>query len=152
MKVQATQDTAVQAYVKLIRTAEALHVRVSRGLVPEGLTASQFSAMKVWRLHGSLPQRDIAKYLLQSGGNITLVVDNLERDGLAQRVRSTVDRRIVEVALTKKGEELFDRIYPSHLDRIRDAMSGLNSEELAELQALLESFGAAGSEHCTPVN
>ena len=150
MKVQASQETAVQAYVRLIRTAEALHVRVSRGLIAEGLTASQFSAMKVLRLHGALPQRDIAKYLLQSGGNITLVVDNLERDGLAQRVRSIEDRRIVLVALTSKGETLFDRIYPGHLDRIREAMKPLKGENLEDLLGLLESLGDTGANFCTP--
>ncbi|MBI1334869.1 MAG: MarR family transcriptional regulator [Armatimonadetes bacterium] len=150
MKVQASKDAAIQAYVKLIRTAEALHVRVSRGLIAEGLTASQFSAMKVLRLHGALPQRDIAKYLLQSGGNITLVVDNLERDGLAQRVRSVEDRRIVLVTLTKKGEELFDKIYPGHLDRIREAMGPLDVTRLEELLSLLEAAGASDSVCCTP--
>lgn len=151
MKVQANQETSVQAYVKLIRAAEALHVRVSRGLVAEGLTASQFSAMKVLRLYGTLPQRDIAKYLLQSGGNITLVVDNLEREGLAKRIRSVEDRRIVQVALTPKGEELFDRIYPAHLDRIREVMRPLNDQDLESLTALLEQLGGTGTNFCTPV-
>ncbi len=151
MKVQASQETSVQAYVKLIRAAEALHVKVSRGLVAEGLTASQFSAMKVLRLYGMLPQRDIAKYLLQSGGNITLVVDNLEREGLAKRIRSVEDRRIVQVALTLKGEELFDRIYPAHLDRIREVMSPLKDQDIDMLTLLLEQLGGIGTNFCTPV-
>lgn len=148
MQVQVSQDKAVQAYVKLIRSAEALHVRVSRGLAIEGLTASQFSAMKVLRIHGALPQRDIAKYLLQSGGNITLVVDNLERDGLAQRVRDTEDRRIVMVTLTEKGEQLFDRIYPGHLDRIREAMSPLSEKQITEISELLDTLHLSDAGTC----
>ena len=105
--------------------------------------------MKVLRFHGALPQRDIAKYLLQSGGNITLVVDNLEREGLAQRVRSLEDRRIVQVALTPKGEEVFDRIYPGHLDRICDAMKSLDGNGFDELLQLLERFESS-SNFCTP--
>lgn len=151
MKTITSQDLAVQTYVKLIRTAEALHTQVSRGLVSEGLTASQFSTLKVLRMNGALPQRDIAKYLLQSGGNITLVVDNLERDGLVQRIRDSVDRRIVKVGLTPKGEEVFDRIYPSHLERIDSAMNALDPRSLEILHGLLESFAAPGSEHCTPI-
>lgn len=140
MNQPASQEPAIRAYVKLIRTAESLHARISRGLALEGLTASQFSAMKVLRLHGALPQRDIAKFLLQTGGNITLVVDNLERDGLCQRVRDKEDRRIILVSLTSKGEELFDRIYPGHLDRIRNAMKALSSDELEDLTTTMNNL------------
>lgn len=68
---------------------------------------------------------------------MTIVVDNLERDGLVVRDRDTEDRRIVYVSLTPKGEELFDRIYPEHLERIRTAMGGLSEEECEQLMNLL---------------
>jgi MarR family 2-MHQ and catechol resistance regulon transcriptional repressor len=131
-------DQAVAAYVKLIRTAEALHAQVTRGLVPDGLSASQFSTLKVLRLRGPLPQRDIASYLLKTGANVTMVVDNLEHRGLVTRLRDTVDRRLVKVSLTPEGQELFDRVYPAHLDRIRSVMSDLSNEGYGELVALLD--------------
>ncbi len=132
------QEPNVQAYIRLIRSAEALHAQVSRGLMIDGLTASQFSAMKVLRIHGKLAQRDIAKYILKSGGNITVLVDNLERVGLVRRDRDTDDRRIVYVSLTPSGEALFDRLYPGHLDRIREAMGPLTDEECELLSAVLQ--------------
>jgi len=134
----ARNSSSVQAYVRLVRSAEALHADVSRGLMIEGLTASQFSTMKVLRIHGALAQRDIAKYILKSGGNITVLVDNLERDGHVVRERDTVDRRIVYVRLTPQGEELFDRIYPGHLERIQEAMSPLTQAECEQLTLLLQ--------------
>lgn len=132
------QEPSVSAYVRLIRTAEALHSSVSRGLALEGLTASQFSTLKVLRLQGALAQRDIAKYLLKTGGNVTVVVDNLEKQGLVVRIRDTEDRRIVFVKLTAEGEALFDRVYPGHLDRIKSAMSPLSEREYDQLVSLLE--------------
>src|SRR5271165_5761107 len=120
--MKANTETRVLAYVRHVRSAEALHQSVSRGLLVDGLTASQFSTLKVLRLHGPLALREIAKYILKSGGNMTIVVDNLERDGLVTRDRDTEDRRMVYVSLTPKGVELFDRIYPEHLERIRSAM------------------------------
>jgi MarR family 2-MHQ and catechol resistance regulon transcriptional repressor len=104
----------------------------------EGLTASQFSTLKVLRIHGALAQRDIAAHILKSGGNITMVVDNLEREGLVVRDRDTEDRRIVYVRLTEAGRELFDRIYPDHLERIRQSVGALSAEECDTLVALLE--------------
>ncbi len=126
---------------------------VSRGLLVEGLTASQFSAMKVLQIHGKLSQRDIAKYILKSGGNITVLVDNLEQDGLVVRERDTTDRRIVYVSLTEKGEALFNRIYPSHLNRIREAMSPLTDAECDQLVELLQKVSMEQIEvACAPNN
>ncbi|CAN5404775.1 MarR family transcriptional regulator [soil metagenome] len=136
--MKANEEPCVQAYVRLVRSAEALHAEVSRGLVVEGLTASQFSAMKVLRIHGKLAQRDIARYILKSGGNITILVDHLEREGLAVRDRDTVDRRVVYVSLTAKGEALFDSLYPSHLERIREGMAALTEAECDQLTRLLQ--------------
>ena len=139
-------EKKVLSYVRLVRSAEALHQSVSRGLMIDGLTASQFSTLKVLRLHGALAQRDIAKYILKSGGNITIVVDNLERVGLVVRDRDTEDRRIVYVSLTPAGIELFDRVYPDHLQRIREAMGGLTESECDQLVALLDKLSPAQEE------
>jgi len=111
---------------------------VSRGLAIEGITASQFSAMKVLRIHGKLAQRDIAKYILKSGGNITMLVDNLENMGLVTRDRDTKDRRITYVSLTPQGEKVFDDLYPGHLGRIREVMANLTEAECEQLITLLQ--------------
>lgn len=134
------KEMQVTAYVRLIRTAEALHGAISRGLLIEGLTASQFATLKVLRLYGSVSQRDIAGHLVKSGGNITVVVDNLEKMKLVERVRDTQDRRIVFVSLTPQGRELFDRIYPGHLDRITTAMSKLSDDECDRFIKLLDTL------------
>ena len=136
--MKPNQESCVQAYVRLVRSSEALHGDVSRGLAVDGLSASQFSAMKVLRIHGRLAQRDIAKYILKSGGNITALVDNLEREGVVRRERDTVDRRVIYVSLTTAGETLFDDLYPGHLERIREAMAALTDLECEQLILLLQ--------------
>jgi MarR family 2-MHQ and catechol resistance regulon transcriptional repressor len=149
--IKPSTEPSVLAYVRLIRTSESLHAQVSRGLALEGLSASQFSAMKVIRIHGRLAQRDIAKYILKSGGNITVLVDNLEALGLVVRDRDTVDRRIIYVSLTPKGETMFDEMYPGHLERIREAMNGLSDEECEILIGLLQKVSAEEVEiACSP--
>lgn len=151
--MKASTEPSVQAYVRLVRSAEALHAEVSRGLAVEGISASQFSAMKVLRIHGKLAQRDIAKYILKSGGNTTIIVDNLESIGLVTRDRDTKDRRIIYVSLTAKGEKTFDDLYPGHLDRIREAMSALTQAECEQLIELLQKVSLGQVEiACAPSN
>ncbi|RYG20917.1 MarR family transcriptional regulator [bacterium] len=150
-KMKPSTEPSVQAYVRLVRSSEGLHAQVSRGLAIEGISASQFSAMKVLRIHGKLAQRDIAKYILKSGGNITILVDNLETMGLVTRDRDTKDRRVVYVSLTEKGEALFDELYPGHLERIREAMGALTDEECHQLILLLQKVSPEEVESaCTP--
>lgn len=144
-------EPSVRAYVRLVRSSEGLHSLVSRGLAIEGISASQFSTMKVLRIHGKLAQRDIAKYILKSGGNITILVDNLEGMGLVNRDRDTKDRRVVYVSLTPSGEELFDQLYPGHLERIREAMGNLTDDECEQLIALLQKVSPEEVEiACSP--
>lgn len=134
----ALEDGAVGTYVRLLRAAETLRGEVTLSLGDFGLTGSQFSAMKVLRLKGPLAQRDIARYLLMASGNVTVVIDNLEKRGLVKRVRNAEDRRMVFVHLTGDGEKLFDEVYPGHLERIRAVMGRLNEEQVGDLHGLLD--------------
>jgi MarR family 2-MHQ and catechol resistance regulon transcriptional repressor len=141
-------DIRVDAYVRLVRTAERIFNDVSRGLVEHGLTASQFSALKVLCLRGPMPQKDVATNILKSTGNVTMVIDNLEKEGLVERTRGSLDRRIFEVAATQKGKDLFHEVYAPHLGRIREAMGDLNQEECEQLIGLLERLGAVPLPPC----
>lgn len=138
--MKVSTDPKVKAYVKLVRSSEALHSQVSRGLAVEGLSASQFSTLKVLRIYGRLSQRDIAKLILKSDGNITVLVDNLESMELVTRDRDKKDRRVVYVQLTAKGEKFFDELYPSHISRIKESMQALSESDCSVLLELLEKI------------
>lgn len=142
---------AVRAYVRLVRAGERLHAEVSRELALHGLSASQFSALKALRLSGRLVQKDIAKKLLKTCGNITFLVDKLEAMELVVRERDPSDRRVIFVKLTVKGEELFDTLYPGHAARIERVMSSLSDEQTNALLNLLETVLPDRSDTSLPV-
>lgn len=149
--VMSAQSPEIDAYVKLIRTADALHGEVTKGLTEEGITASQFSAMKALRFYGPLPQKEVAAHMLKTAGNVTLVLDNLEKRELIDRQRQVHDRRVISVRLTAIGVSLFDRLYPPHIDRIRKAMKGLDQEGIDALSALLQELRPSVCEPlCSP--
>ena len=85
--------------------------RESEGL---GLTQGQFAVMEALYHLGPMCQHVLAQKLLRSGGNVTLVIDNLERAGMVKRVRNPEDRREVAVHLTAKGRKLITRVFPEH--------------------------------------
>ena len=141
-------ETSVSAYIKLIRTAETLHAEVNRGLAEHGITSTQFLTLKALHLNGPLPQRDLASRLLRTGGNVTVVVDNLERQGLVTRERDTEDRRMVFVRLTQAGQELFALVRGPHCERIKQAMSPLSASECEQMIGILEKLDSHPGQGC----
>lgn len=139
-----TQEvTALNAFIKLTRSVEALAARLSRSSVLEGLTLSQFGALETLYHLGPMCQSELGEKLLRSGGNITLVVDNLEKCGLVHRERVPEDRRMIRVSLTEAGRELIERVFPRQMQRIVGEMSILTLEELNTLGALCKKLGKA---------
>ena len=72
-------------------------------LESQGLTHGQFGTMEALFHLGPLCQRELGEKLLRSGGNLTMVIDNLEKKGWVRRERQPDDRRKVLVSLTPKG-------------------------------------------------
>lgn len=75
---------------------------------------------------------------------MTLVVDKLERAGLAHRVRSDADRRTINVAITGKGGETLRRALKLQDKFVERALLGVTPQELDSfLTTLNKVVGAA---------
>lgn len=132
--------SALGAFVKLMRASESISSDVHRQLADSRLSVSQFGILEALYHLGPMCQKDIAGKILKSAGNITMVVDNLEKRGLVVREKSSVDRRIHRISLTDKGSLLIAEIFPDHAKRIRERMAVLSTEELKELSRLLKKL------------
>lgn len=135
---------ALGTFVKLIRAAESVAADVHKEIGEAGLSISQFGILEALYHGGPMCQKDIGKKILKSAGNITMVIDNLEKQQLVVRTRSTEDRRFYLVSLTDKGEKLIDAIFPPHSRRIKNRMSVLTIDEQKMLGGLLKKLG----QHC----
>jgi MarR family transcriptional regulator, 2-MHQ and catechol-resistance regulon repressor len=136
---------ALRAYVKLLRAAKAVVVRLEPGLAEAGLTSTQLGVLEAILHKGPLTQRELGRKVLTSAGNMTDVIDKLERRGLVSRSRQPGDRRAVRVDLTGEGRRIIAALFPTHAGRIAAAMDGLSIAELQELGALLRKLGLAAS-------
>ena len=133
--------TALNAYIKLVRATESLSHRLHRHLESSKLTVTQFGVLEALFHLGAMHQRDLAEKLLKSGGNITLVIDNLEKRQLVKRDREVGDRRCISVSLTPAGKQLISDLFPAHVEAIAGQMSILSLEEQAELGRLCKKLG-----------
>jgi len=132
---------ALDTFIKLMRCSNSVQAPLDRRLDEEGLTSTQFGVLETLLHLGPRCQRELGEKLLTSGGNITTVVDNLERRNLVQRVRSAEDRRFVSVHLTDEGRALIEKVFPRHAARITESMSVLTPAEQEELARLCKKLG-----------
>ncbi|MGL4617673.1 MarR family winged helix-turn-helix transcriptional regulator [Chroococcidiopsis sp.] len=132
---------ALDTLVKLVRAAESVSNRIHRHLIDVDLTLSQFGVLEALYHLGPLHQRDLAEKLLKSGGNMTLVIDNLEKRQLVRREREVGDRRCIKVHLTEKGKHLIGDIFPTHVAAVVEEMSVLTPTEQTELGRMCKRLG-----------
>lgn len=142
-RYRGTQEEvrALDTYIKLMRAAELVTTRIHGHLTAVNLTISQFGVLEALFHLGSLSQRDLAEKLLKSGGNMTMVIDNLEKRQLVKRERSVEDRRFVSVCLTEEGRQLISKIFPQHVAAVVEEISILTESEQEELGCLCRQLG-----------
>lgn len=136
---------ALDAYIKLARAAGTVSTGAferSR-LADVKLTEGQFGVLEALHHLGPLHQCDLARKHLLSGGNVTMIVDNLEKRGLVRRERSAEDRRFVRVHLTPTGRRLIKSVFPRHAATLTELMGALTAMEQEQLGKLCRKLGTA---------
>jgi MarR family 2-MHQ and catechol resistance regulon transcriptional repressor len=127
-----------------MRASESVTNRVHRVLAGPKLTISQFGVLEALYHKGPLCQRDIATKILKSTGNITLVVDNLEKNGLVRRERDCEDRRYLTIHLSESGKQLISGVFAEVQASIIADMGTLTESEQELLGTLCKKLGMKG--------
>ncbi len=136
-------DLALNMWVKLARAYETFNRRSVENIRTFGLTEPQFAVLECLGHLGPLTTGELCQKMLVSGGNMTVVIDNLEKESLVERIRSRDDRRSIRVQLSGKGKKLFDEIFVQHAAHIKSLAGVLTKAEQQELSGLLKKLGLA---------
>ena len=135
------ETAALNAFIKLMRAADSLNSRLMPVIEQHGLTFSQFGVLEALYHLGPLCHTHLAQKILRSGGNLTLVAKNLERNGWVRPVPSPDDKRVRRLALTPKGKSLIEKAFRDHVANLVRQMSALTSAEQDELGRLAKKLG-----------
>jgi len=134
-------DIALSMWVKLARASATFGKLTMENIKTFGLTQPQFGVLETLGHLGPMTLCEISRKQFVSGGNMTVVIDNLEKEGLVTRIPSKDDRRSIVVQLTAKGKELFESIFAEHAECVADIASVLTEEEQVELGRLCKKLG-----------
>jgi MarR family transcriptional regulator, 2-MHQ and catechol-resistance regulon repressor len=137
----AAQQRALKLFVVLQRCAAAVTASVERSAVIDDLSETEFGILEALYHKGPLLLGDVQKKILLSSGGVTYAVDRLAEKGLVERRECSSDRRARYAALTAKGTELMDRIFPLHATAIETVMSTLTAREQDQAIELLRRLG-----------
>ncbi len=134
-------NLALSTWVKLARAFSSFNKKSAESIKSFNLTQPQFSVIESLGHLGAQKIGVLCDKMLVSGGNMTLVLDNLENLGLIERVHCKEDRRAIMIQLTEKGQSLFKDIFMRHAEVINKTMSVLTADEQKLLGALLKKLG-----------
>ena len=140
------EEMALNAFINFMRASLSLNSRLNKYYKGYGLTDSQFGVLSTLFFNetGSMNQKEIAEKLLVSAGNMTMVIDNLEKRKLIARTRDKTDRRRINIELTDPGMKLIRKIFPEHVKAIVNELSCLDPKEQEQLRNLCRKLGRGG--------
>lgn len=136
----SAETASLDAYIKLMRASESVTSRAHALLVGE-ITLTQFGVLEALYHRGPLSAGELAEKILKSAGNLTLVLANLERDGLVSRERDQADARRWIISLTSAGRERISCLFPRVATAITSEFSVLSAAEQAMLAELCKKLG-----------
>lgn len=134
--VQAVAATWVKLYrAQMVVSAQALST------LPRHTTHGQLAVMEALDSLGPMCMREISDKILKTAGNVTVVVDTLEKRGFVKRECLEGDRRKLMVHITPEGHEWLSRVLLPCMQRVVEQFSSLSEEERNELGRLCRKLG-----------
>ncbi|MEO8152092.1 MAG: MarR family transcriptional regulator [Rhizobacter sp.] len=121
----------------LRRLLHSMKQETDKRLDPHGLTNAQWEPLFKLKHYGTSTVAELARVMHTDPGATTRLLDRLEAKGLCKRVRSTEDRRVVNLELTPEGEVAADKI-PAALASVMNAhLAGFSKTEWQALTGYL---------------
>ncbi|WP_291650756.1 MarR family transcriptional regulator [Clostridium sp.] len=126
--------------VVFTRAEHTIHKKEIETIKESGLTTAQFGVLEALYNKGNLKICELIEKILTTSGNITVVIKNLEKDGLIKRIEDPNDKRSCIISLTDKGKDTIENILPYHIKNIENIFSILTDEEKITLKNILKKF------------
>ncbi len=135
----AARDVAIAGVLdNLRRVFQVVHGDSKRAERAGGLTGPQLWAVKVLSESGPARVSDLARRMYLHPSTVVGILDRLESRDLAERTRSREDRRVVTVALTRKGMALVPKIQEAAQGLLLNGLEGLSPRDLRDLSGALD--------------
>ncbi|MFN4115064.1 MAG: MarR family winged helix-turn-helix transcriptional regulator [Inhella sp.] len=149
-RAQAGDHGALKLWLRLLSCSTQIEQQV-RGRLRErfATTLPRFDYLaQLERFPEGLRMKALSRYLMVSGGNVTLLTDQLEAEGFVERLADPEDRRSWMLRLTPAGRRAFETMAAEHEAWLRELIGGFGpTAQLYELLGQLRLHLAQGKEN-----
>jgi DNA-binding MarR family transcriptional regulator len=130
---------ALKLWLRMLACTTHIEAEIRRRLRERfDISLARFDYMaQLYRYKDGMKMRELSRYLMVTGGNVTGLTDDLEREGVVVRESSPTDRRAWIVRLTPKGRRLFETMAREHESWILELFAGLDPKTVQQLYAHL---------------
>jgi len=139
------QREALRLWLRMLAATQSIERELRRRLREGfGTTLPRFDVMAALdRAPDGLTMGDLSRRLMIANGNTTVIVDGLERDGLAARTVAPEDRRRFTVMLTDRGRAAFTEMAGAHAAWVAELLGDVAGHDVETLSRLLHDLRVA---------
>ena len=136
---RADDHRALRLWLRLLTCTQMIERVVRTRLRSRfGTTLPRFDLMAQLERHPEgLKMNELSQLLMVTGGNVTAIVDQLEKEGLVERLDEPADRRAFRIRLTRSGDKAFAEMAREHEEWVVELLSGMSRKDQDELLKLL---------------
>lgn len=134
-------NDSLKAVTVILRASQAIQEVIKKDVATHGLNTTEFAVLELLYHKGDQPTQVIGQKILISSSSITYVVDKLEEKKYVVRKGCPEDRRVTFTAITNKGKELMDEIFPKHERKMEEIFDQLQTNEINKTIELLKRIG-----------
>ncbi|NLV44819.1 MAG: MarR family transcriptional regulator [Candidatus Hydrogenedentes bacterium] len=138
---QPMEDIRHELVLNIVRTAAVIAGEGAALFRRFDLTEAQFNVLFALKYKkNEWTQSDLGKRLVVTRASITSVLDKLESKGLVRRNDVAGNRRIYHISLTRKGQNLIDRVEPVYRETIHKALDIFSDEQCRDMISKMEQI------------
>ena len=139
-KLIKENELDLSTLVVFTRAENTIHRIEYQTIKQSGLTPAQFGVLEALYNKGDLRICELIEKILTTSGNITVVIKNLEKEGLIEKKPDPNDKRSCIISLTEEGKKIIENILPDHIKNIKGIFEILTDEEKNTLKTILKKF------------
>ena len=138
-RLGADDHEALRLWLRLLTCTNLIEGAIRADLRSEfNVTLPRFDLMaQLFRHSAGLKMGELSQRLMVTGGNVTGITGQLEKEGLVARATDSADRRSFVIKLTAAGRKAFARMAARHEEWVAELFGGLTESERIELFRLL---------------
>ena len=119
------------------RILASMASQADRRLGAHGLTNAQWGPLLRLRNAGPSTVVELARWMQVDAGAMTRLLDRLEKKRLCRRVRSTDDRRVVQVEITEEGKAAIKEVPAVLAEVMNSHLAGFSKSDWLALKTYL---------------